>query len=61
MSGAVRYTIKSGPVGTGLCHCDRRRPRSGSAFSTAMYVPRPSIEVEGETVHFADIVPTVSQ
>jgi hypothetical protein len=55
MCGAVRYTIKSGPLGTGLCHCDRCRPQSGSAFSTVMYVPRPSIAVEGETAHFADI------
>ena len=55
MCGAVRYAIKSGPLGTALCHCDRCRPQSGSAFSTVMYVPRTSIEVEGQTARLADI------
>lgn len=55
MCGAVRYAIGSGPLGTALCHCDRCRTQSGSAFSTVMYVPRSSIRIEGETAHFADI------
>ncbi|MDL2406844.1 GFA family protein [Rhizobium calliandrae] len=55
MCGAVRYKIESPPLGTGLCHCDRCRPQSGSAFSTVMYVPRRSLTVEGKTAYFADI------
>lgn len=55
MCGAVRYAITSRPLGTALCHCDRCRPQSGSAFSTVMYAPRTSIAVDGQTAHFADM------
>ena len=37
-----------------LCHCDRCRPQSGSAFSTVI-IKRSTITLEGETAVFEDI------
>ncbi len=55
MCGAVRYRISAAPVSTGLCHCDRCRPQSGSAFSTVIIIKRSTIEIEGQTAIFADV------
>jgi hypothetical protein len=55
MCGAVRYRISAAPVATGLCHCDRCRPQSGSAFSTVIIIKRSTIEIEGQTAIFADV------
>src|ERR1700730_6675980 len=55
MCGAVRYTIAEKPLATGLCHCDRCRPQSGSAFSTVIFVRRSAITITGETAVFDDI------
>jgi hypothetical protein len=49
MCGAVSYKISAPPVAVGLCHCDRCRPQSGSAFSTVMFVLRAAFEINGET------------
>jgi hypothetical protein len=43
------------PIAAGLCHCDRCRPQSGSAFSTVIIIRRSTIEIEGETAAFEDI------
>ena len=51
MCGAVRYTIAEKPLAAGLCHCNRCRPQSGSAFSTH----RSAITITGETAVFDDI------
>jgi hypothetical protein len=55
MCGAVRYTIAEKPLATGLCHCNRCRPQSGSAFSTVIFVHRNAISITGETAVFDDI------
>jgi hypothetical protein len=55
MCGAVRYRISSPPIATGLCHCDRCRPQSGSAFSTIVIINRSTFELEGETTVFEDV------
>ena len=52
---AVRYRISAAPIAAGLCHCDRCRPQSGSAFSTIIIIRRSTIEIEGETAVFDDI------
>ena len=49
MCGAVRYTIAEKPLSAGLCHCNRCRPQSGSAFSTVIFVHRSAITIIGET------------
>jgi hypothetical protein len=49
MCGAVRYTIAEKPLATGLCHCNRCRPQSGSAFSTVIFVHRSAVTTTGET------------
>jgi hypothetical protein len=35
MCGAVRY-ISAVPIAAGLCHCNRCRPQSGSAFGRVL-------------------------
>ena len=55
MCGAVRYKILAAPIATGLCHCDRCRPQSGSAFSTVIIIKRSTCELEGETAVFDDV------
>ena len=55
MCEAVRYRISAAPITAGLCHCDRCRPQSGSAFSTIIIIRRSTIEIEGETAVFDDI------
>jgi hypothetical protein len=55
MCRAVRYKISEAPIATGVCHCDRCRPQSGSAFSTIVIIRRSAIEIEGETAAFDDV------
>jgi hypothetical protein len=55
MCGAVRYRITAPPIATGLCHCDRCRPQSGSAFSTIIVIKRATFEIEGTTAVFDDV------
>ena len=55
MCGAVRHRILAAPIATGLCHCDRCRPQSGSAFSTIIIIKRSTFELEGETTVFEDV------
>jgi hypothetical protein len=55
MCGAVRYIVTEKPVVTGLCHCNRCRPQSGSAFSTVIFVSRSAVTITGETKVFDDI------
>jgi hypothetical protein len=55
MCGAIRYRISAAPIATGLCHCDRCRPQSGSAFSTIIIIRRSTLAIEGETAVFDDI------
>jgi hypothetical protein len=53
--GAVRYRISEKPVAAGLCHCNRCRPQSGSAFSTVIIIKRSTFQIEGETTVFEDV------
>lgn len=55
MCGAARYKISETPIASGLCHCDRCRPQSGSAFSTVIIIKRSTITLEGDTAVFEDI------
>jgi hypothetical protein len=55
MCGAVRYRISEKPVASGLCHCNRCRPQSGSAFSTVIIIKRSTFQIEGETTVFEDV------
>jgi hypothetical protein len=55
MCGAVRYAVSEKPLATGLCHCNRCRPQSGSAFSTVIFVHSDAIRITGETAVFDDI------
>jgi hypothetical protein len=54
MRGAVRYEISGAPIASGLCHCNRCRPQSGSAFSTIIIIKRSAITIEGATAVFED-------
>jgi hypothetical protein len=55
MCGAVCYEISERPMFGALCHCDRCRPQSGSAFSTVVFVKRSTLRLEGETRVFEDV------
>jgi hypothetical protein len=55
MCGAVRYRISEKPIVAALCHCNRCRPQSGSAFSTVIIIKRLAFELEGETTVFEDV------
>ena len=52
--GAVRYKISGAPIASGLCHCNRCRPQSGSAFSTIIIIKRSTFTIEGPTAVFED-------
>jgi hypothetical protein len=55
MCGAVRYRISEKPVASALCHCNRCRPQSGSAFSTVIIIKRSTFQIEGQTTVFEDV------
>ena len=55
MCGAVRYKISESPIASGVCHCNRCQPQSGSAFSTVIIIKRSTITLDGETAVFEDI------
>jgi hypothetical protein len=55
MCGAVHYTIAEKPFADGLCHCNRCRPQSGSAFSTVIFIHRSVLTITGETAVFDDV------
>ena len=54
LCGSVRYSSESEPVVSAICHCKNCQQQSGSAFSTIIGVPRPSLKVEGATGTFND-------
>ena len=54
MCGTVTYKITEKPMVDGLCHCNRCRPQSGSAFSTIIFVHRSAVTITGETAVFND-------
>lgn len=47
LCGQIRYTLKSQPQLTVVCHCTHCQKASGSAFSTNLVVPRADIAFEG--------------
>src|SRR5208282_2338267 len=55
MCRALRYIIAEKPLATGLCHCNRCRPQSGTAFSTVIFVHRSAVTITGETAVFEDV------
>ena len=55
MCGKVRYEIAEKPLAAALCHCDRCRPQSGSAFSTIIFVHRSAVTMSGNTATFQDV------
>jgi hypothetical protein len=55
MCGAVTYAISEKTLVGGLCHCDRCRPQSGTAFSTVIFIHSGALTIVGETSFFDDI------
>ena len=54
LCGAVRYTLRSEPVATAVCHCTHCQKQSGAMFSTNLVVPESAFELTGETKVYAD-------
>lgn len=48
LCGKVRYTVHAEPVFHALCHCRDCQRFTGSAFVSAIQVPRDGVHVEGE-------------
>lgn len=48
LCGKVRYTVQAEPVFHALCHCRDCQRFTGSAFVSAIQVPRDGVHVEGE-------------
>jgi hypothetical protein len=55
MCGKVTCTISEKPLVDGLCHCNRCRPQSGTAFSTVIFIHRKALTITGETKVFDDV------
>lgn len=54
LCGQIRYTLKSAPVATVVCHCTHCQKASGSAFSTNIVAPRADIEISGTLASYDD-------
>lgn len=54
LCGAVRYTLKSEPRATALCHCSQCQKQTGSMFSFNLVVKEADYEQHGETKVFVD-------
>jgi hypothetical protein len=55
LCGAVRYTSKSEPVVTALCHCKHCQRQTGGAFSVNVAIPKGSLEyTSGKPAMFED-------
>lgn len=54
LCGQVRYTLKSEPVVTAVCHCTHCQKQSGGMFSTNLGLPEADYEQRGQTKVFTD-------
>jgi hypothetical protein len=54
LCGQVRYTLKTEPVITAVCHCTHCQKQSGAMFSTNIGVPETAYEQRGQTKVFTD-------
>jgi len=50
--GAIRYACSTEPIGMGLCHCRDCQRATGSAFATALVVPRSYVTITGEVKYY---------
>jgi hypothetical protein len=50
--GKVSYSASADLIFTGVCHCKSCQRTSGSAFTTVIAVPEPSLSVQGTTKQF---------
>ncbi len=54
LCGQIRYTLKSAPQLTVVCHCTHCQKASGSAFSTNLVMPRADIDLKGDMAAYDD-------
>ncbi|MDE2364539.1 MAG: GFA family protein [Hyphomicrobiales bacterium] len=54
LCGQIRYTLKSAPAATVLCHCTHCQKASGSAFSVNLVAPLSEIEMTGTLASYDD-------
>ena len=52
LCGNLRYTVRSDPVLTGICHCKSCQKQTGAAFAVAIVVPKSSLSIEGDLASF---------
>ena len=54
LCGQIRYTLKSPPALTVVCHCTHCQKASGSAFSTNIVTQRADLDVAGALSSYDD-------
>lgn len=50
LCGNVTYSVDAEPVVQAACHCTDCQRQSGSPFSVVVAVPRPALQVEGDSL-----------
>lgn len=53
LCGGVKYTIASGPVNMGQCHCDDCRKSTGTGHGSLAFFKQEDVEIIGETSSYA--------
>jgi hypothetical protein len=48
LCGVVRYRVTGDPTIAGVCHCNRCKRMTGSAFSIATYFDEAAVQISGE-------------
>ncbi len=54
LCGNVRYTLKSDPIVTAVCHCKNCQRQAGSAFSIVVVAPFEAVAIEGDLKTYHD-------
>jgi hypothetical protein len=52
MCKAIRYECSVEPIGMGICYCRDCQKATGSAFASALVVPRNRITITGEVKYY---------
>ena len=49
LCGAVSFTVKAAPIGTGQCHCKDCQRASGTGHMSLAFFRKADVEIKGET------------
>lgn len=60
LCGNVKYTVSSGPLRMGQCHCDDCRRSTGTGHSSNAFFKKFDVKIEGETSSYESATDTGS-